>query len=148
MFEKLLRPQVDLAVLLLRVGLAAIFMVHGYIKISQEYPLIEDVPLGTQVAIGWVELVCGFALVLGVLSRLAALVIIPIQVAAIYLITGNHAMEGLTIKKQGVDWMRAGPEYNLVLIVMCLCVILLGSGSLSVDAFIAGRRRAKPPIKP
>ena len=62
MFEKLLTPKVDLATLLLRVGLAAIFVVHGYIKISQDYPLIEDVSLGTQVAIGWMELICGVAL--------------------------------------------------------------------------------------
>ena len=87
---------------------------------------------------------------LGLLSRLAALLIIAIQVTAISLITGYHAMEGLKITKQGVDWMRAGPEYNLVLIVMCLAVILLGSGAMSLDALIFGRGRlgSKAPIKP
>ena len=36
---------------------------------------------------------------------------------------------------RGGSW-RVCPEFNLVLIVMCICVILLGSGAISLDYLI------------
>ena len=144
MFAKLLKPQVELAALLLRWGLAAIFIVHGYIKVVQPFELIPQLSLTAQAAVGWVELSCGLALAVGLLSRIAALPIIADQVGAIVLLTGKHALEGLTLKKAGADFMLVGPEYNLVLIVMCLGVIVLGSGAASLDHLLSsGWRRKK-----
>jgi hypothetical protein len=36
---------------------------------------------------------------------------------------------------RGGSW-RVCPEFNLVLIVMCICVILVGSGAVSLDHLI------------
>ena len=35
-----------------------------------------------------------------------------------------------------------GAEYNVAVIVMCLAVVALGSGKVSLDHLIFGRRRA------
>jgi uncharacterized membrane protein YphA (DoxX/SURF4 family) len=134
MFEKLLKPHVDFTSLILRLGLAAIFIVHGVFKIDQNFSLRPDLwTMAAQTTLGWTELICGVLLALGLLSRLAALVLIGLQGGAIWLITGKHALEGLTFAREGADYTRVGPEYNMVLIALCLGVILLGSGVASVD---------------
>jgi putative oxidoreductase len=141
MFAKLLEPQVDLAALLLRWGLAAIFVVHGYIKVTVGFPLIPDFHPTAQTAVGWVELICGLALAVGLLSRVAALGILALQVGAIILVTGQYALTGLTLRPTGADFTKVGPEYNLVLIVLGLGVIVLGGGAASLDHLLGSLRR-------
>jgi uncharacterized membrane protein YphA (DoxX/SURF4 family) len=133
MLANWLKPQVDLAALLLRLGLAAIFCVHGGFKVVQTLPLLDELTLASQTALGWTELICGILLALGLLSRLSALVLAALQVGAIILFTGHLALRGPMIGPRSADYTVVGPEYNLVLIAMCLCVVLLGSGAISVD---------------
>lgn len=143
MSSHLLRPQVDAASVMLRWGLAAIFIVHGFFKLGQTGPFLEEIPLSQQNLVGWLELVCGCLLVPGLLSRLAALALAATQVGAVMLITGKYAFEGLTFGKKGVDFTKVGPEYNLVLIVMCLSVVALGSGTISLDHLLASWWRSR-----
>jgi putative oxidoreductase len=144
MFAKLLKPHVDLAALLLRWGLAAIFVVHGYIKVMQNASLFpQELSLTTQTVVGWAELICGLALAVGLLSRIAALGIIALQVGAIILVTGRHALEGLEIGPRGAKFTKVGPEYNLVLIIMALALLVLGSGAVSLDHLLLSRWRRK-----
>jgi uncharacterized membrane protein YphA (DoxX/SURF4 family) len=137
MFANLLKSPTDVAALILRLGLAAIFIVHGVFKIVQNFPLVPELSLSAHIAIGWVELICGFALAFGLFSRIAAVAVIALQVGAILMITGKHALEGPTVRMTGVDYTRVGPEYNMALIAMCLAVIVVGSGVLSLDHLIA-----------
>ena len=143
----LLKPQIDLAALILRLGLAAIFIVHGYIKLQVNGPLIPEISQVDQKMVGVAELTCGILLVGGLLSRLAALVLIGLQVSAILMVSGKHTLEVLQMTKHaGADYMQVGPEYNLVLIAMCLAVFLLGSGRVSLDHLLVSRwRRGKEP---
>jgi uncharacterized membrane protein YphA (DoxX/SURF4 family) len=97
----------------------------------------EEMTLEVQTAVGWAELLCGIALAVGLFSRLAAVGMIVTQVAAIVMVTGRHALQGPMIERTGADFGRVGPEYNGVLIAMCLAVMLLGSGKISVDHFLA-----------
>lgn len=143
MLANLLKPHADLAALILRLGLAAIFIVHGFIKIDQDSPLIRGISMTAQTVVGWAELVCGLALAVGLLSRIACLTIIALQVGAIVLVSGKHALEGVRVELTGADYMRVGPEYNLVLIAMCLGVIVLGSGACSLDRLLSSRWRRK-----
>jgi putative oxidoreductase len=151
MFANLLKPNVDLAALLLRLGLAAIYIVHGYIKVVQELPLMKEVmSLQTQAIVGWTELLCGIALTLGLFSRLAALATIPVQVGAIVLVTGKRALQTPSFESGAVDFMRVGPEYNLLLIVMSIALITLGSGMMSLDHCLLNlwRRKKAPAAAP
>ena len=149
MMTNLLAPKVDLAALIIRLGLAAIFIVHGYFKVYQDNPLLEQMDMSTQLAVGWAEIICGLALAGGLLSRPAALVMIVVQVAAIVLVTGSRALSGPAIQATGADYTKVGPEFNLALIAMCVGVILLGSGSVSVDHFLMRlwqRRKVAAPM--
>lgn len=77
-----------------------------------------------QMAVAWGELVGGIALVLGLLTRLSALLLVVIQMGAITTVTWE---KGFSFAEGG------GYEYNLALIAMCLATALLGGGRLSVD---------------
>jgi len=88
---------------------------------------------GVQLAVAWGELVGGFAMLLGLLTRLAALGLLVIQVGAVYLVT---AEKGFSFARGG------GYEYNLVLLAMCLALVLMGGGALSVDRLLTLRRKA------
>jgi uncharacterized membrane protein YphA (DoxX/SURF4 family) len=115
-------------------GLAAIFIGHGIFKIIADRRVLpEDLSISAQIAVGWTEIICGVALAIGLLGRLAALVMIVFQIVAIVRVTGSQALMGPTIRWWWVDYLRVGPEYNLLLIAVCLAVILLGSGAASVD---------------
>jgi putative oxidoreductase len=140
MRANLLEPKVSLAALVLRLGLAAIFIVHGYFKVYVRDQLIPELNVDAQKALGVAELVCGVLLVLGLGSRLAAVALMVFQVAAIVIISGKYDMN-VVVTAKGVDYLRVGPEYNLVLIAMCLSVLALGSGAVSIDHVIAGRLR-------
>jgi len=164
----------NLVALILRLGLAVIFLFHGLDKIvkgdggadwvTQMYagqPLTtvmkpEDersqtiqVPASltfasTQAAVAWGEFLGGLALALGLLTRVAAFGLIIIQIGAICLVTYPR---GFRFDRGG------GYEYNLALVAMCLALLILGPGRWSVDALVTRRRRkavgesaAAPPL--
>jgi len=90
-----------------------------------------------QYAVTWGEVLGGAALLLGLLTRLAALGLIVIQAGAIYFVTRQLGLTG-----QGV----VGYEYNLALIAMCLVLLIEGPGGWSVDHFLHwGRSDPKQP---
>lgn len=158
----------SLSALLLRLGLAAIFLFHGLEKITQgdagaswvnemyarlpdrqstrpetERGTLPELPvsltfMGTQLVVSWGEVLGGLALSVGLLTRLAALGMIVIQLGAAILITIPRAY-----------FMRGGMsyefEFNLILILMCLALLILGPGRWSVD-YLLMRRRARQAV--
>jgi uncharacterized membrane protein YphA (DoxX/SURF4 family) len=86
----------------------------------------------SQFAVAWGELVGGVALILGCLTRLAALGLIVIQAGAVATVTWGKGFSFLA---------GGGYEYNLALLAMCLALALEGAGPLSVDACLKSRRR-------
>jgi uncharacterized membrane protein YphA (DoxX/SURF4 family) len=137
MFTSMLKPKVDLTSLVIRWGLAAVFLVHGYFKLVQELPLRPELMSMTeQTVIGWAEMIIGVAMMIGLLSRIAALAGIAHQVAIINMVTGRLALAGFEMTPWGADYTRVGPEFNLVIIALFLGVILLGSGVFSLDGLV------------
>ncbi len=139
MCSTLLNAKADLAALILRLGLAAIFIVHGYIKIYVSVLLIPELSMTGQQVLGWAELICGLLLAFGLLTRLAALTTIGLQVGAVVMVSGRYALAGLEWTKGSADYMKVGPEYNLILIMMCLGVLVLGGGIASLDHLLLRR---------
>jgi uncharacterized membrane protein YphA (DoxX/SURF4 family) len=86
-----------------------------------------------QLAVAWGELLGGIAMALGLLARLAALGLIVIQAGAIWTVT--YAL-GFA--------MDAGPgyEYNIAIIAMCVALVFLGGGRLSVDHLFRRKRKS------
>jgi uncharacterized membrane protein YphA (DoxX/SURF4 family) len=79
-----------------------------------------------QYAVAWGELLGGIALLFGILTRVAALGLIVIQVGAIWTVTGLH---GFSVVQGG------GYEYNLALIAMCLALVVMGGGTWALDRY-------------
>jgi uncharacterized membrane protein YphA (DoxX/SURF4 family) len=98
-------------------------------KAAVHLPLGE-LPAFIQVAVAWGELLGGAALLIGLFTRLASAGLIAIQVGAVLTVTW---FRGFSFADGG------GYEFNLALIAMCLSVLIMGGGMLSVD----GMRRAR-----
>lgn len=95
-----------------------------------------------QLLVAWGEFLGGIALLLGLLTRVAALGLIIIQIGAIVQVTGALGFSA---------GAGTGYEYNVALIGMCLVLILTGGGMWSLDQLIRlirRRRRAAAPPPP
>jgi putative oxidoreductase len=145
-----------LAPLLLRLVLAAIFVIHGMAKVNPNYNWggsawadvdwanrHEAVPeplqsQAAQLAVAWGELVGGVALALGLLTRLAALGLTVIQAGAIGFVTYYHGFA----PERGV-----GYQFNVALLGMLLALLCLGGGALSVDRLLWRKKPLPAPAK-
>ena len=147
MLADLFLSKVNVVTLILRFGLAAIFIVHGYVKLSVTSELAPSVmSMTTQRAVGWLEFLSGVFLFVGLCTRIAASILIVLQIAAIVLVSWKYALEVVRITPTGGDYALVGPEYNLVLVAMCLCLLVLGAGAVSLDRLIVTlwmRRKAE-----
>ena len=147
----------DLASLLLRLGIAAVFLLHAGLKIA--YGPTEwnpNLSKGVQAAVAFGELLIGLACLFGFLSRLAAVGVIVIMAGAIALVTWKSDFIQIDYtrpagktepKAPGLTREAPGYEYNVCLIIMAGALLLLGSGPLSVDRALF-RRRARSAAAP
>jgi putative oxidoreductase len=125
------------ALTLLRVGVGAILMAHGWQKLSDISHTIDSfagigIPnpkLAAYLAILG-EFFGGLGLTLGALTPLAALGPVLTMGAAIYFV---HRSNGLFA--QGGGW-----EYPLTLLLVSLFFMAHGAGPLSVDGLVAAAR--------
>jgi len=120
-----------IAPLILRVVIGVIFTVHGYGKLFSGMPHFKPyvVSLGFPPFMAWVaagtEFFGGVALILGLLTRWAALGIACVMAVAIAKV---HWAGGLT-GTETVD----GYEYPLSLLAVAVSLMLTGAGPLSFD---------------
>lgn len=121
----------------LRLGVGVIFIVHGGMKLLDYWGTVSSFSsLGIPVpnfAVSFAilgELVGGMGLVLGFLTRIAALGSLVVMLGAIGY---AHAGNGLLARNGG--W-----EYPLTLLLVALYFVTRGAGPFSVDAWIARRR--------
>lgn len=134
----------DLALLLLRLILGAVFMYHGAQKlfgtfggggISGTTQFMEKLGLpmpGVQAVLaGGAEFFGGLLVLVGLLTRLATLPLIFTMLVAIW-----------TVHRHAFGSQAGGMEFPLTLACCAAAVALMGPGRLSIDAC---RRRPKPP---
>ncbi len=141
------------APLIPRVGLAVIVLYHGCLKLLVYHGGVgwdTHLPPGVQSAVACTEVIGGALLMAGLLSRVAALALLVIQFGAILLVTGqgDFALGGDSGRgpvTTALDFTNVGTEYNFAIIVMCITVMLLGSGVVSVDYLLGRRREAAAP---
>jgi putative oxidoreductase len=128
----------DLALLLLRLVFGGIFVAHGWQKLfifgiagvtgvfaKMGVPL----PQVTGPFIGVVELAAGVALIIGLLTRLAALGLTCDMLGAIILVVGKKGF-----------FLPSGCEFELALLGAVVALAIAGAGAYSIDAVQAGRR--------
>ncbi len=140
----------DVGTLLLRLGLAFICLSHGAVKVLYNpfaWSGTAGLPGFVQFAVAWGEIVLGLALLVGLLTRAAAVGVALIQVGAILLETGQRGFTHLgDLSKDAPGFsgaMTAGWEYNFALICMALAVFFLGGGFCSLDRLLR-RKKAAP----
>jgi putative oxidoreductase len=126
----------DLGLLALRLTLGAVFLAHGAQKSVGAFGGpgfagasgfigsigFRPARLWTALAVGG-ELVAGALFVLGLLTPLAALLVLGTMAVAIAKVHGP----------KGFFSQNGGYEYNLVLIIAALAVAALGPGAFSLD---------------
>lgn len=125
----------DIASLVLRLALGAIFLGHGAQKAFGAFsgPGIKGfsgmlASLGFAPPILWAylaaytELVCGGLLVAGVLTRPSATLLLVLMLVATYKV---HLRKGFFLSGGGF-------EYNLLIVATCIAVIIMGGGKFSL----------------
>lgn len=127
------------ALLLVRVVMGVAFILHGWPKIQNPTTWMnamggEGIPSFLQALAALAEFGGGIALVLGLLTPLAALGILCQMLGALFLV---HFPRGDPFVTGG------GPNYELPLIYLVLAILLIvvGPGRWSLDALLFGRNR-------
>lgn len=127
---------------LLRLGLAVIFIFHGLLKVNAgtdwgtHWDPAGQLSVSVQLLVAYGELLGGVAIALGFLTRLAAVGIAALMVGAIYQVHGQHGFL-LSTDQPGM----LGYEYNFALIVLCLTLMIVGGGVLSLDRLLFSSSR-------
>ena len=129
--------------LVVRVVMGVAFILHGWPKIQNPMGWMnamggEGVPSFIQALAALAEFGGGIALVLGLLTPLAALGIVCQMLGALFMV--HFPMGHPFVAATG------GPSYELPLVYLALGILLLvmGPGRWSFDALLFGRTREKP----
>ncbi len=141
MFQKLMNTTDDFVVTLLRLALGVVFFAHGAQKVLGWFGGFgfrgtlgfftqqEHIPAVLAVLAIAAEFLGGIGLLLGFLGRVAAFGIACNMVVAVALI---HRHFGLFANWSGTQ-KGEGFEYHILAVVICLTIMIRGSGALSID---------------
>jgi putative oxidoreductase len=146
LFDSPSRRQIDTALAVLRIVLGITFILHGgqklfvfgFAGVSGAFAQM-GIPapglLGPFVA--FVEFFGGIAILLGLLTRLAALGVGATMVVAI-----------LTVHLKNGFFAPTGVEFPLALLASAIALIITGAGAFSLDAVIGKRLGARTAAQP
>jgi putative oxidoreductase len=132
------------ALTVVRVTLGVIMFAHGSQKVlgwfggyglkgTTGYFVSIGIPLPVAYAVCFTEFFGGIALVLGLLTRLAALGVAAVMVGAMVKV---HLPNGFFMNWEGTPGKGHGIETNLALLAMALACIIGGGGALSIDRLL------------
>jgi putative oxidoreductase len=134
MFKKLLavthtNQSVDLALLILRVGISLLMITHGYPKLQKL--LAGDMSFGDPIGLGvplsltltvFAEFICPILIIVGLFTRPASFFLIFTMFVAVFIV---HASDGLAKQEKG-----------LLFFIPYLALMLAGPGKYSLDKFL------------
>ncbi|MFL9839009.1 DoxX family protein [Flavobacterium sp. ST-75] len=123
---------IDLATLLLRLIFGGMFVYYGYMKAANYEAfasMFQDIiGIGAKLSFNLVifaELVCGFFILIGLLTRFS---VIPVFITMIIAFFVAHANDGFDVKAIAFVYM-----------LLCIVIFILGSGRYSADAVLFGK---------
>ncbi|MQA31076.1 MAG: DoxX family membrane protein [Luteitalea sp.] len=128
-----------------RITLGVIFFAHGAQKVlgwfggyglkgTTAYFASTGLPLAVAYAVCFFEFLGGIGLMLGLLTRPAALAVIVVMIGAIAKVHWQH---GFFLNWELAPGKGHGLEANLAFIAMALACLVAGGGALSVDNILA-----------
>jgi putative oxidoreductase len=128
----------SLALLALRIGLGVELVVHGWPKIKKPGGMAGWLgQMGMKPAVFWswivalTEFLGGIALILGLLTRFAAF-FVTIQFLLISFYLKPVKMKVAFTTPQGAGW-----EFDWLILIMSLALLLAGSGAYGLDRVLA-----------
>jgi len=151
MFRKILHTNNDYALTIVRVVLGVVFFAHGAQKAlgwfggagfggtMQLFTARLGIPALFAFLAIMAEFLGGLGLIIGLLSRIAALGIAVNMIVAVFKV---HAANGLFMNWSGHQ-RGEGFEFHLLAIAMALLVMIRGGGALSLDRVLDAVPRAR-----
>ncbi len=133
----------DWALLILRLGIGATFIVHGYPKLFPSGPggfagFLQNLgfpgPVFLAYVVSIVEFVGGIAMVLGLFVRYVGVLMVIEMIVTSSRVKMPRGVSFIFAK--GTGW-----ELDFLLLIIALALVLLGAGAISVDAAMMSRRR-------
>lgn len=137
--RSIIAPNIDAALLVLRIALGVTMIAHGYQKVftfgfagvtSGFVQMGVPMPGVTAPLVSLLEFFGGIAVLIGFLTRLASLGFVFDMLGAAAFV---HFKNGF--------FLPTGFEFVFVLLLVSVTLMLAGAGAYSVDATIAARRR-------
>jgi len=132
---------------LLRVVLGVIYLMHGYLALVVVgpggfggYAARMGYPVAIAPLLAWYliasHLVGGALLVVGLWTRWAALAQLPIMASALFLLHFGQGffLRGIVLDQAAGQVMVGGMEYDLLVLVATITLVLTGSGALALDS--------------
>ncbi|MBI3618665.1 DoxX family protein [Candidatus Peregrinibacteria bacterium] len=133
---KPIRSLQDWSLLILRVVVAAAFLVHGSMKWgvwSADAMVMSDTMLLIFKILSILEPLMGIALILGIFTPIAAAVLGVIMLGAMFM--KIDVMQVAYSARQGTGW-----EYDLTLLGANLVLLAFGAGKFSLDETVGKKR--------
>jgi putative oxidoreductase len=142
--EHLLATSDSWAISIIRVTLGVIMFAHGSQKVlgwfggyglkgTTGYFVSIGIPLPVAYLVCFTEFLGGIGLVLGLLTRIAALGVAAVMVGAIVKV---HLPNGFFMNWDLAPGKGHGFETNLALLAMALACVIAGGGELSIDRLL------------
>ena len=142
--EALLATSDSWTITIVRVTLGVVMFAHGSQKVlgwfggyglkgTTGYFVSIGIPLPLAYLVCFTEFLGGIGLVLGVLTRLAALGVAAVMVGAIVKV---HLPNGFFMNWDLTSGKGHGFETNLALLAMALACVIAGGGALSIDRIL------------
>lgn len=140
----------QLAPFVLRLIIGYGSMAHGWAKLSRGVGGFEKLLLFLHVpfphVMAWVvpltELICGFAILVGLFIRITAIPMIFVMLTAMFTVHlkyGFSAVKTIGLSENGPLFGPPGYEIDLLYIAGLVALIIIGSGTLSLDYLIQSR---------
>lgn len=126
---------------LFRVALGAILLLRG-VAFLNNLPELERMIIENNLseyksilknALPWVHIAGGFLIIIGIFTRFAAFIQIPVLLATIFFITS----------KNGVFAVETDLSFSILVLVMLLVFVVEGSGTLSLAGYFKEEEAAE-----
>ena|SRR5437868_5735775 len=148
----------QLAPLALRVIIGYGSMVHGWAKLSRGIGGFEKLLMFLHVPfphlMAWIvpltELMCGCAILIGLLIRITAMPMIFVMLTAMFTVHlkyGFSSIKTIGLSANGPLFGPPGYEVDLLYIAGLVTLILIGSGAFSVDSLIRNKHDTGPEMR-